>query len=254
MELQEAGVFPRSCALLDHGVGAGVSPEAGVAAGPHGSHFLFWGAAAGMPDGAEWWGNPGKGQKDEEVNGAACCLAHLACLSFGQPPGHCWWQVAKGPSDSASARPVLPACPHPMPATTVPLAGQEQWEWPLTWHPSTLWDLGPRGRQDSSVDAPRESSKTSLKSGASQASAGSWLLPPPSEPGPSRLHQVPGPRAGRTPTWPRGEGGGLVRPSLQEMVNHFHLARREPSASVIRRCLPSCLNGGGAQGGRGDGA
>lgn len=115
-------------------------------------------------------------------------MAHLACLSFGQPPGHCWWQAAKGPSDSASARPVLPACPHPMPATMVPLAGQEQWAWPLTWHPSTIWDLGPRGRQNSSVDAPRESSKTSVKSGTSQASAGSWLLPPPSEPGPSRLH------------------------------------------------------------------
>ena len=63
MELQEAGGFPRSCASLDHAVGAGVSAEAGVAAGPHGSHFLFWEQQQVCQMERSDGGAPGRGRK-----------------------------------------------------------------------------------------------------------------------------------------------------------------------------------------------
>lgn len=170
-------------------------------------------------------GYPGKGQKDgERSTVAARCFARLAYLISGQPPGPCWQQVAKGLLACASPRPALPACPHPTPAATVPLC---------------------QGRGNSfSPGCPAEPSKTRHETGKCWHSAQSQVSVGLAG-GPSRLclgTWAPGP--GLVPTWPRVEGVKLSRPSFQEMVNHVHLPRCEPSASLMRRCLPSCLNRG----------
>lgn len=123
-----------------------------------------------------------------------------------------------------SPRPALPACPYPTTAATVPLG---------------------QGRGSSfSPGCPAEPSKTRHETGKCWHSAQSQVSVGLAG-GPSRLclgTWAPGP--GLVPTWPRAEGGKLSRPSFQEMVNHVHLPHCEPSASLMRRCLPSCLNRG----------
>lgn len=90
MELQEAEGSPRSCPLLD----CSVSPEAGVAAGPLCGHFLFGTSrsCARCSRVVVVW-RPGRGRKMEGVTVGPHCCPRLASFTYGQPAGHCRWQV-----------------------------------------------------------------------------------------------------------------------------------------------------------------
>lgn len=105
-------------------------------------------------------------------------LAYPALLTYSQPTGHCWWQVAEGPSGSAFAQPDLPACSQPTHSAALPVQGHlvpsEAW-------PQGLW-AHLQGGPSSSIVPPESRVNPCVR----QASADTRPLPLQSVPVRSR--------------------------------------------------------------------